>query len=783
MNTFKQRLRRTPLIRRVVLSTFIFSSVLSSVVIACVFYSHYTSERELLRQCLNIEFDRQYDPLAQAIWESDKDKIINHLGVIEDACRVSGSKPFPYFWQLNLLDEQNWLQDGRTLLRWPVLQDVYPISYWEGLGAGQYGLAELRVSVSLESVYDELLMSAGITLSAILLIMMLSAVFSFLLASHYFLKRSSGFMDSILNGDISEPLRQSIAQESSELADLWRVLLRLRNEFDEQVFELRKELRSAQGQVEDAKHNLTSKNQFISSLSHELRTPMNGLIGFSSLLAETELNQVQREYVSTIQASLESLLHVINDVADLAKIESGELNVDSIPFSIRGVVSGVSGLLRVRAESKGVRMETRVAPDIPYSLRGDPARLRQILSNLVGSSITHTSKGHILLNVDLVREDSEDCVVRLSVEDSGNSARKRLRQSEAQDRSAGSIGSELGSRLTITQDACEKLASLLGADLVVEDIYNNDQEVCGVTTWFELTLPVLHAVGEPTGVDLSELSSVLVIVIDSSGLSRRITLEMLESWNIEFAAFSSVAEALEQMPSLMSKSYTAVLLDDRPAGTDVYSAARKIRATLGVHGGLVILSSHPQLGDAERYYLAGASGFLSKQYLNPFLRDVLCQVYAERDTSVGENRRLVTRYTVQDFRDENSARKAHKYHALVVEDNIVNQQLLTRELDKKGCQVDIATNGFEALELFKHNRYDLVLMDCMLQDMDGYETTQIIREIEHSKKWESTTPVIALTDTSLDDEEARCKRAGMTSMLDTPIRITQLEMVLERFIG
>lgn len=192
-----------------------------------------------------------------------------------------------------------------------------------------------------------------------------------------------------------------------------------------------------------------------------------------------------------------------------------------------------------------------------------------------------------------------------------------------------------------------------------------------------------------------------------------------------------------------------------------------------------MLSSMPQIGDAERYFLAGARGFLSKADRDPYLRDVISQVYVEREFNHGPNKRLITRYSVCEHEDLGGAQgDSYSLKSMVVEDNIVNQQLLVRELGRHDYYVDVATNGFEAIELFKHNQYDLILMDCMMPDMGGYETAQILREIELTRRYMLNTPIIALVENTDEDEFERCQRVGMDQVLSKPLKISELDLVL-----
>jgi CheY-like chemotaxis protein/signal transduction histidine kinase len=589
-------------------------------------------------------------------------------------------------------------------------------------------------------------------------------------------------MLSLKSPNVDESIMQLAHMEGTEISELWLAILDLKHELEEKLHKSETRLKLAQKESEASRKNSETKSLFLAKMSHELRTPMNGLLGFSSLLLESKLDDEQREYAQTIQVSLESLLYVVNDVLDLSRIESGDLMITTIPFNLRGVLSGVNILLKNRAESKGLVFESRISPDIPQTLRGDPVRIRQVLMNLVANSIQHTDKGHVLVNVDLLALENSRAVIRLSIEDSGSKPIQRITKQVA----ASDVGfsSELRDKRSLGLDICYQLVELMGSSLL-----NQSKEENGSTYWFELSMPVVREDNSRELLDLSLLKTLKVLVIDSYELSRKITLELLSEWGIQFEAVGTVGDAVKTLQSFAGsdEQFNMVLCDDILQDLSGLEACQMIRQSVDDPVQIVVLCSNPQLGDAENFFLAGACGFLSKQFRDPFLRGVMCQAYAERFRQ-GSERRLVTRYTVSDAENEPSSdvldvELEKKANILIVEDNIVNQQLVMRMLERNGCQVDLAVNGFEAIELFKKNKYALIFMDCLMPEMDGYETTQIIRDIEKSKTERGRTPIVALTANAYEEEAERCFQVGMDEFMTKPFKIAQLEMVLERYIN
>ncbi|MDX1453254.1 MAG: response regulator, partial [Oleiphilaceae bacterium] len=332
-------------------------------------------------------------------------------------------------------------------------------------------------------------------------------------------------------------------------------------------------------------------------------------------------------------------------------------------------------------------------------------------------------------------------------------------------------------------DVCYQLAELMNAS-----ISHESRPGVGTTFWMEITLPIVQQSGVGNFINASLVSELNVLVIDSYELSRKITLELLQEWGVRFHTATSAHQGMELLRhnDMASGGFNMVLCDDLMQDLGGIEACRRIRTICPKEMGIVVLCSNPQLGDAEGFFYAGANGFLSKQQRDPYLRDVMCQVYAERESREGQYKRLVTRYTISDESGGELAAQNDSGstigRVLVVEDNIVNQQLATRLLEKKGFQVDVAANGFEAIELFKANQYQLIFMDCLMPDLDGYETTQIVREIEKSRKFVERTPIIALTAHAIEGEAERCFQVGMDEFITKPFKLTQLEMVLERYI-
>jgi len=776
-----QQLNRAPLLKRICFYAFCFGSILAALVVLVQSILEYQSQKASMETCLDALVEQRIDSISEAVWKNDVVQVKAVLSSMQMFCQPYNKGERAPLYLSMTFDDGRRIQTGKMSLQGPDIRQVYPISNWKEQGAQAYWLGELRLTQNLSSLYHKVSWQALVSFLCHVFVLACTALLSALLGYFIVIKRVRMFMLDIANQEVNDAIYEMVEEENTEVSELWFYLLDFKNQFNDKYQLSQSMLIKCQNERDHAIKMSEVKSQFLAKMSHELRTPMNGLLGFSTLLLESKLEDDQREYAQTIQASLESLLYVVNDVLDLSRIESGDLNVTNIPFSLRSVVSGVTILLKNRAEAKGLAFESRISPEIPQTLRGDPVRIRQVLINLVSNAIQHTELGHVLINFELSKQENEKVLIRMAIEDSGSVPTQRARQ-ESTSLKQG-FSSELRDKRSLGLDICYQLVELMGSQL-----FNDSRVESGSTYWFELSMPVVKQSNEHELIDLSLAKKLRVLVIDSYELSRKITLELLQEWDIQFEAVSTAEEGIRALQNnvLGATNFNMVLCDDLLQDLSGMEACRRIKEAVSEPLQIVILCSNPQLGDAEGFFLSGANGFLSKQIRDPYLKSVMCQAYSERHKH-GQEKRLVTRYTVNDASQEGVASSVlavpHKAYVLVVEDNIINQQLVIRMLEKNACQVDLALNGFESIELFKQSNYDLVLMDCEMPDMDGYETTQIMREIEKSSPNNHRTPIVGLTTNEMEDEANRCFKVGMDESMTKPFKIAQLEMVLERYIN
>ncbi len=532
------------------------------------------------------------------------------------------------------------------------------------------------------------------------------------------------------------------------------------------------ELRRAEQLAEQASQ---AKSQFLANMSHEIRTPLNGVISMTDLLLDTPLNVEQQKFAKIVKSSGKALLALISDILDFSKIEANKLDLETIEFDLRNVLEDIQEILSTKVNAKGLELDWTIDPEVPSWLEGDPGRLRQIILNLADNAVKFTASGGIFLRAALESEEDSQVTIRFLITDTGIGIQKdritELFQPFVQEDSSTTRrfgGTGLG--LSISK----QLSELMGGQIGAESEKNK-----GSTFWFTACFKKQAEDNILFEEALQDLEGIRVLIVDDDDTSLIQVTKLVQSWGCRFDTASDGEAALSLLKGAGHDQdpYAIALIDFVMPGMDGMGLGKRIKGDPGLmKTSLILMTSVGQRGDAAELKRIGFSGYLIKPFRKTQLRKCLEMVLGRTtDKTHRYAGELVTRHVIKE-----SLKK--KIRILVVEDNSTNRVVALTILNKLGFKADSVDDGQEAIERIQQHPYDLILMDCQMPEMDGYEATRHIRN-QQTGITRPTVPIIAMTAHAMDGDRDKCLKAGMDDFLVKPIQPNELAKMLNRWLS
>lgn len=658
------------------------------------------------------------------------------------------------------------VQKGQDHFSWSSFESFHRIY------AGEEEIGTVYIRASLEGLYasirEQSLYIGFIVLVAIVIAYMLFSRFQRLITEPI-INLAQTARNLAYSKDYSIRVEKTSDDEMGALADSFNEMLK---EMQQRDGELVTAKSAAEEAMEKADIANKLKGEFLANMSHEIRTPMNGIIGMTELLLESSLTHKQQNYARTVINSADSLLEIINDILDFSKVESGKLELEAIPFDLLTVVEDTSDLLAVKAREKAVELIVRYVPGTPKNLIGDPGRIRQIINNLAGNAIKFTEKGYVMIKVEEdhlpVPDGSAKKRLRISITDTGIGIPKEVQTlifekfSQADNSTTRQFGGT-GLGLAISQQLTELMEGEIGV-----------VSTPGQGSTFHFTMLLENDFGDGKVIPSAEnLRGLRVLVVDDIAVNGELLKERLHTMGMECKFCSNGMEALALLREAAANNtpFHIGILDYLMPEMSGETLAQEIRSDDLIRDiALVMLTGAGEAGYSRRFREAGFNAYIAKP-LRAYEFGAILSLCWERYKS-GLSNEMVTSNSLSLGRAQRKKHSNLKFDSpviLLAEDNRVNQNLAIEILEQAGCRVDVVINGKQAINAVRENKFDLILMDCEMPEMDGFEASRILAEWKREKTIYDV-PIVALTGNAMDGDKERCLAAGMQDYLSKPIR-------------